>query len=662
MGVDRRARRNSAFNVAVLLAVCLWPCAGGAICIGDCNRDGMVSVAELVRGVAVSLGLQTLSQCPAIDCQESGSLPPINCLIQSVNNALDGCPVEPVAFTAELDAQGPALRITPAAALRGETLYAVVLTSGITDGAGKPLQASAAFRALTGEAEPTGDGPVALFESDLDAPGNPYPDSRLVEGDSVRIPDRFALRGLPDTPPLALARGLLRTTADEVGGAGLFSTTAPIRVALSDAVDLKTVNADTVRFFARRDGQLDLEPLLRDLEREGVPTGTVALAISFPTQTIEDGLLAVRDRLDERLATDSLHVILTDPDTTDDLNIGVFERGAPGEFADFFAANPDVATVVHGLLPSPDFRGEDGTFDPHRLSGEVAATDALLDFFLTLPGSPGPHRVVVLQHGFAGDNRFGLNVANELAREGLAGIAISAVLHGRRGNFLDLLSSTPLQVRDVLRQTNADQLALVRALRAGIDVDADGSPDVDPQGLGYLGVSLGGIMGATFIAVEPSVRMAVLNVTGGRVAFLGDNPDTRGIYSQYYATQVQLEVETPEFETFRQRILELGQQALDPADPLNFARRWHLDPFPGYTPRRVLMQEGIGDRLVSNASTEALAAAGGLSANLPMSDPNGVSGLWRFDPPGGHSIFGREDVRQQALRFLTSEGREIVAP
>src|SRR5262249_1101867 len=152
------------------------------------------------------------------------------------------------------------------------------------------------------------------------------------------------------------------------------------------------------------------------------------------------------------------------------------------------------------------------------------------------------------------------------------------------------------------------------------------------------------------------------NVTGGRVAFLGDNPHKRGIYSQYYATQGQLDVETPEFETFRQRILELGQQALDPADPLNFARRRPLDPFPGDTPPRVLMQEGIGDRLVSNAATEALAAAGGLSGNQPMSDPNGVSGLWRFDPPGGHNIFGREDVRRQALRFLASEGTEIVAP
>jgi dienelactone hydrolase len=301
-------------------------------------------------------------------------------------------------------------------------------------------------------------------------------------------------------------------------------------------------------------------------------------------------------------------------------------------------------------------------FDPGKLSGAVAAEDALLDFYLTLPAGPGPHPAVVLQHGFAGDNGFALTVANELARAGLAGIAITAVSHGRRGNVFDILTSTPLQVRDVFRQTNADQMALVRGVQLGIDVDADGSSDVDPNRLAYLGVSLGGILGATLIAIEPALQTAVLNVAGGRVAFLGDNPGTRPIYSQHYAGLAQLDINSPEFEIFRQRILELGQQALDPADPLNFARRWRAERFPGFTPRRVLMQEGIGDNLVSNESTEALAAAGGLVANQPQSDARGVSGLWRFEPPGGHGIFARADVREQAVRFLASDGTEIIAP
>ena len=40
----------------------------------------------------------------------------------------------------------------------------------------------------------------------------------------------------------------------------------------------------------------------------------------------------------------------------------------------------------------------------------------------------------------------------------------------------------------------------------------------------------------------------------------------------------------------------------------------------------------------------------------------GVSGLWRFDPPGGHAIFERPDVRAQALAFLRSDGTDIVDP
>jgi dienelactone hydrolase len=649
-------------SLRVIAVVCALFCAGraGASCVGDCDGDGAVSIADLITGVAQSLAPGAPLTCAAFD-RNADEMVTIDELIAAVSSALNGCPPEAIAFTAALDPDGPALLITPAAALRGGAVYAVVLTGGIADDAGRPLQPSAAFKVLKVADEPVVEGPIALYEDDPDAAANPYPDARLVTDGGVRIPDRFALRGLPDTPELATARGVARDIADTIGAAGFFSTTAPIRIALSSPVDLRTVTPDTVRFFARRDAQLDLAPLLDDLERAGVPSGTVALAISFPTQTIEDDLLAIRARLDDRLSGGSLRVLLTDPDPDDDLVIGVFQRGAP-QFAAFFAANPEVATIVHGLLPSPDFRGVGGIFDPHKVSGAEAAADALLDFYLTLPATAGPHPVVILQHGFAGDNSFGQTIADELAHDGFAGIAISAVSHGRRGNFLDLLSSTPLQVRDIFRQTNADQMALVRGIQAGVDVDADGEPDIDPNRIGYLGVSLGGILGGTFIAVEPAVQMAVLNVAGGRVAFLGDNPGTRPFYSQYYAMLAELAVNSPEFETFRQRLLELGQQALDPADPLDYARRWSTEPFAGFTPRRVLIQEGIGDQLVDNASTEALAAAGGLAANQAMSDPGGVSGLWRFDPPGGHGIFGREDVRRQALRFLSSGGTEIIEP
>jgi len=71
---------------------------GGALplCVGDCNFNGIVSIDELIRGVNIALGSSQVSDCLALECEGPGPvLPPINCLIQAVNNALNGCPATP---------------------------------------------------------------------------------------------------------------------------------------------------------------------------------------------------------------------------------------------------------------------------------------------------------------------------------------------------------------------------------------------------------------------------------------------------------------------------------------------------------------------------------------------------------------------------------------
>lgn len=646
--------------LALLLAVALWwtalPAAGSAACPGDCDGDGVVGVDEIIAGVRQSLGAATGRACAAADRDGDGAVT-VEELVGAVAAALDGCPLERVPFTAA--AEEGALLVTPATALRGAAVYALVLTTAVRDAAGRPLRAAPDFAAARGVAAAPGAGPVALFSDDLDAGDNPYPDGRLVRGAGVAIPDRVALRGLADTPRLAPARAVLRDAATAIGEQGFFSTTAPLRVALSAAIDLATIDADSLLLLRRRDGDLALEPLLRTLERQGLARERVALAISFPTERIADDLLAARLRLDERAP--SLRATFVDPDPDDDLPIGVF-AGSGGAYADFLAANPAVAAVAHGLYPSPDFRDPAGLLDRAVLAGAAAPRLVMLDFLLTVPRGPGPHPLVLVQHGFGGDNRFVLAIAGQLAQRGLAAIGIDAVSHGRRGSPLDLLRASALQTRDIFRQTVIDQLALVRAVRAGVDVTGDSAADLSADRIGSLGVSLGGILGGVFIAVEPAVNAAVLNVAGGRVAFLGDNPGTRPIYQAALAEQAGLAVGDPDFETFVQRMLALGQQALDPADPLNFAVRWRREPPAGAPARRVLIQEGVGDLLVSNESTEALAAAGELLAQTAQRDAGGVSGLWRFDPPGGHGIFARGDVRRQAVEFLASGGTELVAP
>ena len=575
-----------------------------------------------------------------------------------------------VQWQASADVDGVALLITPVTALRGSSQYALVLTTRVAGADGGSLQPSEAFHAFAGISAPTGSGPVALFGDDPQADGNPYPDPRLVRGDgTIAIPDHQAFRGMPDTAKTAAARQLLRDTADTVGLIPGFSTTAPIRIELSAPVDLSTVTPDNVLLFELGDetGDTWIERVLAAARARGVEPQQIALAFSFPTQATADDLRSIRRVLLDRAAAGQGRLVLQDPDPNDNLPVGVFHRGDP-QFNALAAMAPRVlsetavAAVVSVLLPSPDFRDGNGIFDPAKVSGSVPAPEVQIQVLMTLPVSSGPDTpIVIAQHGFGGSNVFALDSGARLAPYGLATAGISAVDHGRRGNPIDLLQAGTVQSRDIFRQTIADQMALVRALEATADLDGDGKADFDASSIRYLGYSLGGLLGAPFIAVEDDVRTSTLIAAGGRLAFLGQNPAVRAIYTGDLANRVGLTVDSPEFEVFLRRILELGQQAYDSVDPLDFARYWNAEPFSGRA-RRVLLQEGIGDQWVSNESTDELALAGGLIANKPMSDPAGVSGLWRFDPPGGHFIIDRDDVFAQAAQFLASDGTEIVDP
>jgi hypothetical protein len=67
-------------------------------CAGDCNNDGTVDIAELVRSVAVALGDAPAPSCEAADFDASGAVQ-VNELITAVAAALEGCP-PPIGATA----------------------------------------------------------------------------------------------------------------------------------------------------------------------------------------------------------------------------------------------------------------------------------------------------------------------------------------------------------------------------------------------------------------------------------------------------------------------------------------------------------------------------------------------------------------------------------
>ena len=77
--------------------------------------------------------------------------------------------------------------------------------------------------------------------------------------------------------------------------------------------------------------------------------------------------------------------------------------------------------------------------------------------------------------------------------------------------------ATIVSSRDGLRQTVIDLMQLVRQVEVGMDVDGDGSADLNAQRIYYAGQSFGGIYGTMLLGVEPNIQAGVPNVPGGSI-------------------------------------------------------------------------------------------------------------------------------------------------
>ena len=84
-----------------------------AECEGDCDRDGMVSIAEVTNGVAIALGEASLALCSLLDDDGNG-LVTIDELLRAVALALHGCPVDATATVTPIDTPNATPTPTPA--------------------------------------------------------------------------------------------------------------------------------------------------------------------------------------------------------------------------------------------------------------------------------------------------------------------------------------------------------------------------------------------------------------------------------------------------------------------------------------------------------------------------------------------------------------------
>ncbi len=332
----------------------------------------------------------------------------------------------------------------------------------------------------------------------------------------------------------------------------------------------------------------------------------------------------------------------------------------------------------------------------------------------TKPSSGWP--VVIFQHGITRNRTDMFAVAQTFASQGFAVVAIDTPLHGvtdkanpfyigntpfsalgahERTFDLDLVKndgsacptgqtfcpdgkidssgsyfinlSSLLTSRDNIRQAVADLLALSRAIPT-MSYDGDATPDFDSGRIAFTGQSLGGIIGTVFSAVNPSVKLAVLNVPGGGIPRLLDASPTFGPRIKAGLAAVGLQPGTPNYDSF----FGAAQQVVDAADPVNFAF--------ALASRPVLLQEVIGggsnapDQVIPNnvagaplSGTDPLIAALGLSS-ITSSTPaaTGVRGVTRFiagnhgsllDPSGNAAV--TTEMQTEMLSFVASGGTVV---
>ena len=324
------------------------------------------------------------------------------------------------------------------------------------------------------------------------------------------------------------------------------------------------------------------------------------------------------------------------------------------------------------------FTGEIATADYLDPSTRRRFTDGsyvtrYLPFIMTVPAGASastPLPVVIFGHAIATERRFLLAVANSLARQGFAAIAIDFPYHGERthcawngplcwpdpinkngtmlcpaqcksgstcgadgkcrdksGNATALpkwpiipmhqasgaafieLSSLP-GTREHFLQAVVDLGALSRSIRKGDWKKAMGHT-LKTDKLYYLGQSLGGIIGATYAPLDPALDRVVLNVPGGNVVPMFQGSRYFGEHIKAYFKRESITVGTAKHQKF----LHLGKWFVDGIDPLNVARYLSKGPMPGQgavNNRQVLVQMATLDFIIPNAFTRQLATAAGV--------------------------------------------------
>ena len=185
---------------------------------------------------------------------------------------------------------------------------------------------------------------------------------------------------------------------------------------------------------------------------------------------------------------------------------------------------------------------------------------------------------------------------------------------------------------DALRQTTIDLMQLVRQIQVGMDVDGDGSPDLDRSRIYYFGQSFGGIYGTIFLGVERDVHVGVPNVPGGAIIdIVRLSPVFRPLFIQGAAARGLANAPSPVFVNENlplrdqpalvntvagamalQEYTDRSEWASQVGNPVAYAPYIRKSPLSGNQAKSVIYQVAKGDQTVPNPTSTAIIRAGDL--------------------------------------------------
>jgi hypothetical protein len=303
-----------------------------------------------------------------------------------------------------------------------------------------------------------------------------------------------------------------------------------------------------------------------------------------------------------------------------------------------------------GSITIPDYRNG-GVMVPSA-SGQVPqpVTYNTIKFYLKLPenytSAPKPYPIYIWGHGLTGD-RYSVPDVDDGAM-----IAIDAVEHGYRRTvpvndlvavkFFDPFHT--LETREHLRQTVIDNVSLAHMLTildARLQSQFGGGPVIDTRHIGYVGGSLGAIVGGTLVGLVPTIDTTLMVVGGAGLSLAFEH----GLFR--LLSPNALLAHTPVEKAAFYGLVQIG---FDRADPVNYLRYAIREPLPGHTPQNMLFLYVIGDQLVPNPANETYRWAAGLSILGPKIYSN-VYGLPELPGPTAGGNVTVDGFRRTAIGY-----------